>query len=142
MSISVTKHIRLDEAGVAWIDDTNVKVIEVVLDKHAHSSSPEEIHFQYPHLSLAQIYAALSYYHDHQSDFDAEIERQLDEFDASAARAGDSPVFHRLKRYSRSSDFMKEFRDWSSTAEHISRVHPAGCTSAARTDSTVLILGI
>ena len=26
-------HIWLDERGRAWIDDTNVKVIEVVLDK-------------------------------------------------------------------------------------------------------------
>ena len=55
MSVARTAHIRLDDGGVAWIDDTNVKVIEVVLDKLAHGSSPEEMHFQYPHLSLAQI---------------------------------------------------------------------------------------
>jgi hypothetical protein len=60
MSQTPTAHIHLDEAGVAWIDDTNVKVIEVVLDKLAHGSSPEEMHLQYPHLSLAQIHAALS----------------------------------------------------------------------------------
>lgn len=28
-----TAHIYLDDRGVAWIDDTNVKVIEVVLDR-------------------------------------------------------------------------------------------------------------
>ena len=97
MSTMVTAHIHLDERGVAWIDDTNVKVIEVVLDKLANGSSPEEIHFQYPDLSLAQIHAALSYYYDHQQAFDAEIERQLREVEAMAAQAGDSPVLKRLR---------------------------------------------
>ena len=81
MSTVTTLHIGLDLRGVAWIDDTNVKVIEVVLDKLAHGSSAEEMQFQYPHLSLGQIYAALSYYHDHREAFDAEIESQLDEYD-------------------------------------------------------------
>jgi hypothetical protein len=45
---TITAHIILDERGVAWIDDTNMKVIEVVLDKLAHGWSPEEIHFQHP----------------------------------------------------------------------------------------------
>jgi len=73
--IAAALHIHLDEHGVAWIDNTKVKVIEVVLDKLAHGSSPEEIHFQYPHLSLAQIHAALAYYYDHQVELDAEIQR-------------------------------------------------------------------
>ena len=97
MSVAIPTHVRLDDTGVAWIDDTNVKVIEVVLDKLAHGSSPEEMHFQYPHLSLAQIYAALSHYHDHQAEFDVEIERQLKEVDALAAEAGDSPARKRLR---------------------------------------------
>ncbi|MGH8056756.1 MAG: DUF433 domain-containing protein, partial [Candidatus Entotheonellia bacterium] len=58
MPTQVTAHIYLDDRGVAWLDDTNVKVIEVVLDKLAHGSSPEEIHFQHHGLSLAQIHAA------------------------------------------------------------------------------------
>lgn len=97
MSITETRHIRRDDAGIAWIDDTNVKVVEVVLDKLAHGSSAEEMHFQYPHLSLAQIYAALSYYHDHQSEFDVEIERQLKEVDSLAAKAGETPARKRLR---------------------------------------------
>jgi hypothetical protein len=35
-----------------------------VLDKLAYGWSPEEIHFQHPALSLAQIHAALSYYYE------------------------------------------------------------------------------
>jgi hypothetical protein len=43
MSITETGHIVLDDRGIPWIDGTNVKVIEVVLDKLAHGSSPEEM---------------------------------------------------------------------------------------------------
>lgn len=73
MVVASSNHVLLDERGVAWIGDTGVKVIEVVRDKLAHGYSAEEMHFQYPHLSLSQIYAALSYYHDHQGDVDAQI---------------------------------------------------------------------
>jgi uncharacterized protein (DUF433 family) len=90
-------HIHLDERGVAWIDETNVKVKEVVLDKLAYGWSPEETHFQHPYLSLAQIHAALSYYYDHQDEFDAEIERDLQQVEALRAQAGDSPVRRRLR---------------------------------------------
>ena len=76
-----TPHVRTDAHGVAWIDDTNVKVIEVVLPRLAHGWSPEEIHFQHPHLSLAQIHAALGYYYDHQEAMDQEIECQARELD-------------------------------------------------------------
>ncbi len=96
-----TAHIRVDNCGVAWIDDTNVKVIEVALDWLAHGSSPEEIHFQYPHLSLAQIHAAFSYYYDHQAELDLEIDRQLREVEARALLASDSPVRRRLKKAGR-----------------------------------------
>ena len=101
MSLTDTRHIRVDESGVAWIDDTNVKVIEVVVDKLAHGSSPEEMHFQYPHLSLAQIHAALSFYHDNQSELDAEVERRLREVDALAAAADESPLRKRLRKAGR-----------------------------------------
>lgn len=86
-------HVWLDEKGVAWIDDTNVKVVEVVLDKTAYGWSPEEIFFQhYGDLSLAQIHAALAYYYDHQGELDAEIERRRREGDELAREASD-PIF-------------------------------------------------
>jgi uncharacterized protein (DUF433 family) len=97
MSKTPTAHIHLDGRGVAWIDETNIKVIEVVLDKLAHGWSPEEIHFQHPDLSLAQIHAALSYYYDHQQAFDAAIEGQLRWVEAMMAQAGESPVRRRLR---------------------------------------------
>ena len=92
MSTIVATHIEIDDHGVAWIDNTKVKVIEVIVDKLTHGSSAEEMHFQYPHLSLAQIHAALAYYYDHQAEMEAEIERRWREADILVTNFSD-PVF-------------------------------------------------
>jgi uncharacterized protein (DUF433 family) len=97
MATVTTTLIELDAQGVARIAGTNTKVIEVALDKLAHGSSPEEMHFQYPHLSLAQIHAALAYYYEHQTALDAEIQRRWMEVNELAARAADSPLQRRLR---------------------------------------------
>jgi uncharacterized protein (DUF433 family) len=97
MPILTTTHIELDEKGVAWIHGTRIKVIEVALDKIANGSSPEEIHFQHPDLSLAQIHSASAYYFDHQAEFDAEVSRQLETIETLAAQAKDSPGRKRLR---------------------------------------------
>ena len=97
MSSVATTHIEIDERGVAWITGANTKVIEVVLDRVAYGWSPEEIHFQHPTLSLAQIHAALTYYYDHQAELDAEIMRQLKEVEGFAEAAKDSPGRRRLR---------------------------------------------
>ncbi len=98
MSTVSNTHIVLDDEGVAWIDDTNVKVIEVASEKIAHGSSPEEIYDQHRgHLSLAQIHAALAWYYDHRNEFDAEIRRQVKEFDSLRDGSLDSPLRQRLR---------------------------------------------
>jgi uncharacterized protein (DUF433 family) len=95
-------HIRLDDRRVAWIDDTTTKVIEVALDQIAHGWSPEEIHFQHPHLSLGQIHAALAYYHDHKGEFDAELQLSLKRLEQLRGKAGESPIRKRLRAMGKS----------------------------------------
>jgi uncharacterized protein (DUF433 family) len=97
MPTLTTAHIRLDKHGVAWIDETNTKVIEVALDMIAHGWSPEEIHFQHPHLSLAQIHAALGFYYDHKEAFDVEVQSGLREADRLRTQAAESPIRKRLR---------------------------------------------
>ncbi|HXG66752.1 MAG TPA: DUF433 domain-containing protein [Blastocatellia bacterium] len=98
MSTIAAAPIEIDENGVAWIIGANTKVIEVALDHLAHGWSPEEIYFQhYGQLSLAQIHAALSYYYEHQAEFDAEIKRQAEEVERLRAAAGESPGRKRLR---------------------------------------------
>lgn len=40
------------------------------------SSSPPELHFQHPHLTMGQIHSALAYYWDHKTELDQDIERR------------------------------------------------------------------
>ncbi len=95
-TVETTPHIRRATDGTAWIDDTNVKVVEIVADWLAHQSSPEEMHFQYPHLSLAQIHSALAYYYDHKAELDAEIARRLETVEALRTKAGAQPARREL----------------------------------------------
>ena len=92
-----TAHIKLDARGVAWIDDTNTKVIEVAQDMIAHGWSPEEIHFQHSHLSLAQIHAALGYYYDNKAEFDAAIQDSLRRVSELRDQTAESPLRKRLR---------------------------------------------
>lgn len=87
MTAVTTSHIVLDDRGRPWVEGTNTKVVEIVLDKIAYGWSPEEIHRQHPHLPLAKIHAALAYYYDHQAELDAEIERQVRDVAAMRAEA-------------------------------------------------------
>ena len=93
-------HIVHDDQGRAWIDGSNVKVIEVVLDHLAYGWSPEEIHWQQPHLSLGQVYAALAYYHDHRDAFDAMVKQGLESADVASKASGHSPAALRLRAIS------------------------------------------
>jgi uncharacterized protein (DUF433 family) len=58
--------------------------------------SPEEIHFQHPHLSLAQIYSALAYYYENQAKLDGEIERERREAEHLRPRLSSPSLRQRL----------------------------------------------
>ncbi|HZT42558.1 MAG TPA: DUF433 domain-containing protein [Chthonomonadaceae bacterium] len=67
--------IHTDEQGVAWIEGTTTKVVEVVQDVQA-GLLPEEIHKEHPNWTLAQILAAIQYYNNHKEEINADIERR------------------------------------------------------------------
>lgn len=69
-------HISLNEKGVPVIEGTRMKVAQLVALKRTNNLTPEALREQFPHLSLGQIYAALAYYYDHQTEVDADIERR------------------------------------------------------------------
>ena len=71
-------HIVIDDTGTPLIAETTTKVCEVALDRIAHHWDADEIQRQHPRLSLSEIHAALTYYYDHQAEFDAAIAAQLD----------------------------------------------------------------
>ncbi|HET6880387.1 MAG TPA: DUF433 domain-containing protein [Pirellulales bacterium] len=72
---------RLSNKAPTAIEGTRTKVIEVALDQIAYDWDADEIHRQYPYLSLPQIHAALGFYHENRSECDRLIDQQLAEVD-------------------------------------------------------------
>ena len=101
MSLTVKKtryeHVVLDEKQVPIIAGTNMKVIELVLEKTAYGWSPEELLFQHPYLSLGQIYSALAYYWDHKEMLDQDIEERLKRVNQLKKLTKQTPIENRLK---------------------------------------------
>lgn len=73
MTITAYKHIASTDDGVPVIHGTGFKVKQLIIERHVHGSSPEELQFQHPQLSLAQIYSALAYYEDYRAELDSHI---------------------------------------------------------------------
>lgn len=93
-------HIASDPAvcgGKPCIAGTRIRVWDVHVWHELRGWSPAEIISQFPQLTLAAVYAALAFYHDHRSD----IERQILEDNRLAeeieAHAGTS-AFKRLQQ--------------------------------------------
>ena len=61
-----------------------------MLDHLSYGWNAEAIQENHPHFSLAQVYAALAWYYDHQAEMDAEIERQDERVRALCAAAAPS----------------------------------------------------
>lgn len=62
------------------IDGTRILVRTIAI-WYKMGYSPEEIADQYEHLSLAQVYAALTYYHANQEEIEADIVTEEAEYD-------------------------------------------------------------
>ncbi|TMI83920.1 MAG: DUF433 domain-containing protein [Bacillati bacterium ANGP1] len=62
--------------GAAVIAGTRVPVWVLVSYVQQYSLSAEELAGMFPHLALAQLHDALSYWHDHREEITAEIAAQ------------------------------------------------------------------
>jgi uncharacterized protein (DUF433 family) len=90
-------HIVLDARGVPRIAGTTMKVVELVTAQTAYGWSAEELHFQFPHLSLGQIHSALAYYWDHRDELDQDIARRLAAVDRQQRQIPTAPLRARLR---------------------------------------------
>ena len=66
--------------GRPRINGTRVSV-RTIAGLYKKGFSPEEIADQYEHLTLAQIYAALAYYHANQHEIEADITKEIAEYE-------------------------------------------------------------
>jgi uncharacterized protein (DUF433 family) len=80
MAVSPIEHIAIDEQGRASIVGTEITVQEIVYWRSL-DLSPEQI-AETLELTYGQVYAALSYYFDHQEQIDRELAQDLADDDA------------------------------------------------------------
>ncbi|PPJ62274.1 DUF433 domain-containing protein [Cuspidothrix issatschenkoi] len=77
-TLSVSKeHIVITPrvcGGKPRIAGHRIKVQDIVIWHERMGMSPDEIVYQYPSISLADVYAALAYYHDHREEIRQHIE--------------------------------------------------------------------
>ena len=64
--------------GRLCIDGTRITVNQITT-LYKRGLAAEDIADQYPHLTLAQVYAALAYYHAHREEVEAELADELAE---------------------------------------------------------------
>lgn len=101
MSQTITteyKHILLGDRDVPFIEDTSMKVVELITSVQAYGWSPEELHFQYPHISMSKIYSALAYYWDNKEKIDTDLKQRLEYAEQLRQEAGESPLAKRLRQ--------------------------------------------
>jgi uncharacterized protein (DUF433 family) len=91
------EHVVLNDSHVPLISGTTMKVVEIVLAQAAHGWSAEELHIQFPQLTLGQIYSALAYYWDHRDELDADIENRVEKVDKIQKSVSVPPLIKRLK---------------------------------------------
>ena len=106
--MSATNHIeiRSNRSGQprAYIVGTRIRVQDVYVDSEVHGMTPDEIAGAYPHLTLAQVHAALAYYFDHREDIQSEIREDRDFVAEMKAKTGPGPLERKLNGTEAQSD--------------------------------------
>ena len=80
--------IARDVKGRPHIAGTKMRVSQIAIERGVHDYSPEDILESHPHLTLAQIHAALAYYYENKAEIAAEIETSVRFAESSRALAG------------------------------------------------------
>ncbi len=95
---TIAAHIET-KAGVCGgrpcIAGTRIRVQDVRVWHELQGLTPDEIVAQFPQLTLADVHAALTYYHDHREEMQRQM-KQADDLVATLRAAGPSPLAQKL----------------------------------------------
>jgi uncharacterized protein (DUF433 family) len=76
MELTIARHIEITPGvcgGKPRIVGHRIRVQDIVIWHERLGYSPDEVVSYYPQLTLADVYAALTYYHDHREEIDTDI---------------------------------------------------------------------
>lgn len=90
--------IRSNRAGLprAYVAGTRVRVQDIYVHSEVHGQTADEIVDGFPHLTLAQVHAALAYYFDHREEIQEEIREDREFAARMKAQAGPGPLEKKL----------------------------------------------
>lgn len=95
---TVYPHIIKESGAPACLaSHPRTRVAMIVMDYLARGLGPEDMVRHYPYLKLAEVHAAMAYYHDHREEIDAEIQAELDQLKVEAHANSRSTIWLRLK---------------------------------------------
>jgi hypothetical protein len=90
-------HIVKEPGSPAHLEShPRTRVAMIAMDYQDRGLSAEEMVRHYPYLKLAEVHAAMTYYHDHRDEIDAEIEAELEQLDSSAEANTRSAIWRKL----------------------------------------------
>jgi uncharacterized protein (DUF433 family) len=118
-------HYIVIRDGVPRIKKSGLKVVQIAEDLVKAGWDGQEIHENYPWISLPQIYSALAYYFEHKDEMDAEIERR-ERFDAEMRAKYEDPAFLARARE------MRKQLDEAKAAQAVGRRKGARTASGAK----------
>jgi hypothetical protein len=97
-TISTYPHI-VKEAGLPARLESHprTRVAMIVMDYLGRGLGPEDIVRHYPYLTLAEVHAAMTYYHDDQKEIDVEIQSELAQLNNDPDANARSAVWQKLK---------------------------------------------
>ena len=97
MSGTAWPFIEIDERGRPTIQARGVTVLQLVREHVTYDWDAEQLRRQHPHLSLAEIYAALGYYYEHRAECDEMFDREEQRLEALKHQLVNPGLQERLK---------------------------------------------
>jgi uncharacterized protein (DUF433 family) len=100
MASTVTEYIEFRQtrgAGkVPFISGTRVRVADVYVYHELQGLSPDRIVASHPHLTLAQVHAALAYFFDHTDEIRGQLREEADLIQSLKSQIGPGPLSSKL----------------------------------------------
>jgi uncharacterized protein (DUF433 family) len=100
MNLITTEYIELrtTRAGQqkAYVAGTRISVQDIYVAHELLGQTPDQIVAGHPHLTLAQIHAALTYYYDHADEIRSQLRAEQEFVDQMRRQLGPGPLARKL----------------------------------------------
>jgi uncharacterized protein (DUF433 family) len=108
MANTTTNHIEIrknrDDQPRAFVQGTRIRVLDIYVLSEVQGKTPDEIVAAFPHLTLAQVHAALAYYFDNMDAIGDEMRHDEDFVLRMRAHTGPGPLEAKLKNMGAAGD--------------------------------------